>query len=217
MPVDSSEETSASHADRVALFGGTFDPPHCGHIAIARAAADAFRLDKVLFAPVARQPLKAGTTATSFDDRLAMVQLACADDLRFEASTIDAPRPGNAPNYTIDTLETLRRRMPSATLFNLVGADSFLTLPQWHEHDRLLTLAQWIVVSRPGYPLSDAAIQRLAAQAPGRIHLLDTVHEDVAATELRRRIEQGESVGDLVGTGVAAYIRQHNLYTIPSS
>jgi nicotinate-nucleotide adenylyltransferase len=219
MPVAPPEEASASSSqtDRVALFGGTFDPPHRGHIAVARAAADTFRLGKVLFAPVARQPLKAGATATSFEDRLAMVRLACAGDPRFEASAVDAPRPDGVPNYTIDTIETLLRQMPAVTLFNLVGADSFASLPHWHQHDRLLTLAQWIVVSRPGYPLTDPAIRHLAAQSPGRIHLIDTVHEEVAATELRCRLEQHLPLGDLVDPAIASYIHRHNLYTTRSS
>jgi nicotinate-nucleotide adenylyltransferase len=111
---------------RVALFGGTFDPIHRGHLAIAGAAADAFALDKVLFAPVGRQPLKGGGTPTGFGDRLAMVRLACEGDGRFVASEVDAPRGDWTPNYTVDTLQTLRWEMPDATLFVLVGADSFL-------------------------------------------------------------------------------------------
>ena len=138
---------------RVALFGGSFDPPHHGHLAIATAAADALRLDSVLFAPVGRQPLKLDGTVTSFEDRLAMVKLACLEDPRFMVSEIDAPRADGLPNYTVDTLSELARRMPGAKLFNLVGADSFLSLPKWHEAQRLLELAEWIVVSRPGFAI----------------------------------------------------------------
>src|ERR1700733_3040136 len=167
---------------RVALFGGSFDPPHHGHIAIATAAADFFDLDSVLFAPVGHQPLKPEGAPAPFADRLAMVELACGSDPRFAVSDLDSPRPDGAPNYTVETLATLHRSMPDARLFNLVGAASFLDLPRWHEPERLLELAEWIVVSRPGFPLADLSTLELTPRQRGRVHLLQTVHEDVAAT-----------------------------------
>jgi nicotinate-nucleotide adenylyltransferase len=197
---------------RVALFGGSFDPPHHGHIAIAKAAADVFDLDSVLFAPAGRQPLKAGATSTPFADRLAMVELACGADPRFAASELDAPRPDGAPNYTADSLVTLQESMPEARLFNLVGADSFLDLRRWHEPERLLELAEWIVVSRPGFPLADLSPLGLTAYQRGRVHLLQTVHEDVAATDLRERLERGDPCGDVLSSRVSAYITVHHLY-----
>jgi nicotinate-nucleotide adenylyltransferase len=140
---------------RVALFGGSFDPPHHGHIAIATAAADVFDLDGVYFTPVGRQPLKPDGVPATFADRLAMVELACKADSRFVVSDLDAPRSDGKPNYTVQTLAALHEAVPDARLFNLVGADSFLNLPRWHEPERLLELAEWIVVSRPGFPLAD--------------------------------------------------------------
>ncbi|HTH53983.1 MAG TPA: nicotinate (nicotinamide) nucleotide adenylyltransferase [Edaphobacter sp.] len=198
---------------RVALFGGTFDPPHRGHIRIAQAAADAYRLDSVLFAPVALQPLKAGLETAPFSERLAMVQLACAADSRFSASTIDAPRADGEPNYTIDTLTDLRRQHPTAILFNLIGADSFLHLRQWRESNRLLTTVDWIVVSRPGSPLDDLTPLQLTETERSHIHLLTNVSEDVSATELRRKLAAGEDCANLLPSSVAAYIRQHGLYS----
>jgi nicotinic acid mononucleotide adenylyltransferase len=123
---------------RIALFGGTFDPPHRGHIAIATAAADAFALDQVLFAPTGLQPLKLSTEPTPFATRLALVEAACEEDPRFTASNIDAPRSDRAPNYTVDTLANLRAEHPHPedTLFNLVGADAFLGLPNWRSPRR---------------------------------------------------------------------------------
>src|SRR5580698_4252134 len=97
---------------RVALFGGSFDPPHHGHIAIATAAADVFDLDTVLFAPVGRQPLKTDGASASFADRLAMVELACGSDGRFADSDLDTPRDDGRPNYTVDTLASLQEAMP---------------------------------------------------------------------------------------------------------
>ncbi|NYF91781.1 nicotinate-nucleotide adenylyltransferase [Tunturiibacter empetritectus] len=197
---------------RLALFGGSFDPPHHGHLAIATAAADEFALDSVFFAPAGRQPLKLDGTVTSFEDRLAMVKLACLEDARFAASALDAPRSDGAPNYTVETLSGLARRMPAATLFNLVGADSFLGLPRWHEPERLLELAEWIVVSRPGFPIQDLSSLGLDVHQQSRVHLLDTVQDDTAATDLRERLEAGDPCVDLIAPGVLNYIQSHHLY-----
>jgi nicotinate-nucleotide adenylyltransferase len=197
---------------RVALFGGSFDPPHHGHTAIAVAAADVFDLDQVLFAPVGRQPLKPEGAPASFADRLAMVELACRTDPRFAVSDLDAPRSDGKPNYTVETLATLHETMPDARLFNLVGADSFLDLPRWHEPEQLLDLAEWIVVSRPGFPLADLSMLGLTPRQRGRVHLLQTVHEDVAATNLRERLEAGDQCADVLDPAVSAYIKVHHLY-----
>ncbi|MEO6805032.1 MAG: nicotinate-nucleotide adenylyltransferase [Edaphobacter sp.] len=197
---------------RVALFGGSFDPPHYGHIAIAAAAADVFDLDSVLFAPVGRQPLKVEGGSAPFADRLSMVELACDSDSRFGVSDLDAPRDDGAPNYTVDTLAKLQEAMPEERLFNLVGADSFLDLPRWHEPERLLELAEWIVVSRPGFALADLSPLGLTPRQLGRVHLLQTVHVDVAATNLRERLEAGDPCADVLSPAVSAYIQAHHLY-----
>jgi nicotinate-nucleotide adenylyltransferase len=197
---------------RVALFGGTFDPPHRGHIGIASAAADAFRLDNVLFAPAGRQPLKTEATPASYADHLAMVKLACAVDARFSASEIDAPRSDGAPNYTVDTLAALRESMPEAEIFSLIGADSLLGLPHWREPERLLELAEWIVASRPGYPLGDLAALGFSSLQRSRIHLLETVHYDVAATDLRRRLRGGDSCSEMLSPAVVNFIATHCVY-----
>jgi nicotinate-nucleotide adenylyltransferase len=197
---------------RVALFGGSFDPPHHGHIAIASAAADTFALDRVLFAPVGHQPLKSDATPAPFADRLAMVELACKADPRFFPSDVDAPRPDRAANYTVSTLAALTEKMSDVRLFNLVGADSFLNLRRWHDPERLLELAEWIVVSRPGFPLDDLSALGLTARQRRQVHLLQTVHEDVAATDLRERLEAGDPCSDVLEPSVAAYIKAHRLY-----
>ena len=197
---------------RLALFGGTFDPPHRGHLAIAAAAADAFALDRVLFAPVGRQPLKAKHGASPFADRVAMVQLACAADPRFELSLLDAPREDGSPNYTVDSLAMLRAAMPDERLFNLVGADSFLHMRQWREPERLLELAEWIVVSRPGFPLDGLDRMGLTEEQRGRVHVLAGVEEDVAATGLRERLETGACCTDVLPEAVSEYIERRRLY-----
>jgi len=217
---------------RVALFGGTFDPIHRGHLRLAAAAAEAFALDRVLFAPVGRQPLKSQAPTASFADRLAMVTLALAPTAEltcnlqpatcnFLASTLDAPHSNaTSPNYTIDTLTALSGQLPGAVLFVLAGADSFLDLPHWRSPAQLLALAEWIVVSRPGSPPLSPDFLDLPQFAPlaltpaqrARIHLLDTVHEDVSATELRHRLSLGDPCPDLLPAPVAAYIQAHHLY-----
>jgi nicotinate-nucleotide adenylyltransferase len=204
---------------RIALFGGTFDPPHRGHIAIARAAADNFALDRVLFAPTGLQPLKLDAIPIPFATRLALVSAACKpgypdSDPRFAATDIDAPHPNDAPNYTVDTLTTLAEQHPHDTLFNLVGADSFLSLRHWRSPDRLLDLAEWIVVTRPGYPLTERDLAPLALTLAqrARIHILTGVAEDISATTLRERLHQGDPCADLLPAPVAAYIAAHKLY-----
>jgi len=139
---------------RVAFFGGSFDPPHLGHLAVARAARAALQLDTVLFAPVGAQPLKPQGSAASFEDRVAMTRLAIAGDPGFAVSLADAPRPGFAPNYTIDTLLALRAGLPpGGALFCLMGADTFAGLRRWHRAAEVPFAAPLIVASRPGQPL----------------------------------------------------------------
>jgi nicotinate-nucleotide adenylyltransferase len=139
---------------RIALFGGSFDPPHSGHIGIAMAAIESLRLDRVLMAPVGRQPLKRDQAQSPFEDRLVMVQLACAGHSQLAASAIDAPRLDGRYNYTYDTLELMRETLPADDeLFCLVGADSLQTLHHWHRASEALMLAQWIVAARPGFTL----------------------------------------------------------------
>ena len=197
---------------RVALFGGSFAPPHRGHMALARATADSFALDLVFFAPAGRQPLKKSSTAASYQQRLAMVALACAEDPRFAVSELDAPRPDGQPNYTVDTLARLKTLFPDGQRFNLAGADSFLTLGRWREPARMLELAEWIVVSRPRFPLVEPEGLPLNEHQRSRIHLLNSVHEDVAATNLRERLRTGDPCTDLLPPPVSAYIEQQGLY-----
>jgi nicotinate-nucleotide adenylyltransferase len=142
---------------RIAFFGGSFDPPHLGHIGVARAAQAALHLDTVLFAPVGVQPLKPLGSTASFEDRVAMTELAIKGQAHFVISFADAPNPVGAPNYTIDTLSRLRGEHPSATLFTLMGADSLLGLRSWHRGAELPFVAPLIVASRPGQWLEDLA------------------------------------------------------------
>jgi nicotinate-nucleotide adenylyltransferase len=141
---------------RVAFFGGSFDPPHLGHLAVARAAQAALGLDSVLFAPVGVQPLKPQGSTAGFQDRLAMTRLAIADQPGFSVSVADSPRSSGAPNYTLETLLSLRAELPAqSALFCLMGADSFAGLRRWHRSAEIPFVAPLIVASRPGESLSD--------------------------------------------------------------
>jgi nicotinate-nucleotide adenylyltransferase len=173
-----SSPTAFIGARRVAFFGGSFDPPHLGHLAVARAARAAFALDAVLFAPVGMQPLKPEGHAASFEDRVAMTQLAIAGEPGFQVSLADAPKSSGtptpagdstaAPNYTIDTLERLRTSLaPDCLLFCLIGADSYCALHRWHRAAELPFVAPLIVASRPGQPLADSEAELKAALPAG--------------------------------------------------
>ena len=206
---------------RIAFFGGSFDPPHIGHLAVARAAAEQCALDHVLLAPTGSQPLKPHGSTASFADRLAMTRLLCAEDSRFEASSLDAPHPDGSPNYTVDTLATLQKALsPGDMLFALAGADSFATLPQWHDPERLLELAHWIVLNRPGYDI-ERTIASVRESVPRgadfRITALATLDEPVSATALRSHLAHGESTDGLLTARIAEYIAQHHLYTAAAS
>jgi nicotinate-nucleotide adenylyltransferase len=136
---------------RVAFFGGSFDPPHLGHLAVARAARTGLELDRVLFAPVGTQPLKSRGATASFEDRLAMTRLAIAGEPGFEVSLADAPSASGVPNYSLETLEGIRAELGSGCrLYFLMGADSFLSLKKWHRASEIPFAAPLIVASRPG-------------------------------------------------------------------
>jgi nicotinate (nicotinamide) nucleotide adenylyltransferase/ribosome silencing factor RsfS/YbeB/iojap len=141
---------------RVAFFGGSFDPPHLGHLAVARAAQTALALDTVLFAPVGTQPLKPQGSTAGFADRLAMTRLAIASEPSFAVSLADAPKSSGVPNFTLETLLALRAELPpGSALFCLMGADSFADLKRWHRAAEIPFVAPLIVASRPGERLDD--------------------------------------------------------------
>ena len=198
---------------RVGLFGGSFDPPHRGHLAVAEAVRDRFALDRVLLAPAAVQPLKPNGAHAFFADRLRMVDLLCDGVRGIEASTIDGPQPGDGPNYTIDTLRRLRHELPPGTqIFVIVGADAFLGIRQWKDPNALLNEARWIVVSRPGFDLHQLEALPLTAEQRARIHTLSDFENPVSATEIRERLHEHIAASGLVPPKVLEYIRAHHLY-----
>ena len=205
---------------RIGMLGGTFDPIHAGHLGLARVALDQLGLDRILFVPAGRPPHKRGRPITGAEDRLAMVELAIADEPRFEVTRIEIDRPG--PSYTADTAEALVARPASdvdlTELTIILSAETFADLPSWHDAARLLRLARIAVAPRPGHPVPTPGW--LAQRLPGfadRVAVLEGPHLDISASDIRARVAAGRSIKHLVPPPVAAYIEAHHLYREPPS
>lgn len=212
----------------IALFGGTFNPIHNGHLRVARRAARKFHLDQVLFVPSGGPPHKPKNQVAPLAHRFAMVALACAGEPRFVPSLLEAAE--GRLQYSVDTLERLRRSLRSTDrLFFLSGVDAFLDLPQWKQPDRLLSLADFIVVSRPGFHLEEilrVVGPHLATKRGGplngarqtirlkgsKVHLLTGVSVPAASHEIRAAMARGQSAAGLLPPLVEEYIMKERLY-----
>ena len=195
----------------IGLMGGTFDPIHVGHLAVAEEAREALSLDRILFVPAGRPPHKPPGSVTAVGHRVAMVELAIADNRAFELSRIEIEREG--PSFTVDTVEALARANPAAILHLILSAETFAELPTWHEPERLFGAARMAVVPREGYPAPDPGW--LADAFPGRedrVDFLEGPRLGLSSTALRARVAAGRSIRYLVPAAVAAYIAQHELY-----
>lgn len=189
------------------MLGGTFDPVHRGHLALARAARDELGLDEVLFVPAGQPWRKAGRIVAPAAHRLAMLWLALAGEPAFRVETLELDRPG--PSYTADTLEALRSARPDDELFLIAGEDALVDLPNWMRPERILELATLAVARRADVP--KAAEERLPGLSEGVVWLKMPLLS-VSATEIRDRVRRGLPIDDLVPPTVAAYIREHGLY-----
>jgi nicotinate-nucleotide adenylyltransferase len=188
-------------AERIGVFGGTFDPPHVGHVSVARDVADALELDRLLWIPARHSPLKPDAPATPDHVRVRMVQAAAAVDPRFQVDTRELRRP--PPSYTVDTLEELRAEVgPEAELFLVMGVDQYDAFDAWHEPDRIRRLATLTVMDRDGTGTSHV---EGAVVVPVR-------RVDVSATEIRRRVREGVALAGLVPEGVAQIVEEEGLY-----
>lgn len=191
---------------QLGLLGGSFDPPHIGHLIIAQDAMDALALDHLLVIPAARQPLK-GHEQTPPEHRLAMVR-ACFDGVpRVEVDPVEIARGGLS--YMVDTVEDVRRRWPVAQLHLLVGSDVVPTLPRWKDPQRLLGMVRLVVLHRDtgGAPPLEQEIH--GAQT---VRWLSTRRVDVSSTEIRARVRDGRSLKGFVPESVATYIASTGLY-----
>ncbi|HYU19447.1 MAG TPA: nicotinate-nucleotide adenylyltransferase [Chloroflexota bacterium] len=194
----------------IGVFGGTFDPPHLGHLAAAQEACCEAGLDQVLFVPAWRNPLKLDEPVTPPEHRVAMTELAVAGNPAFGVSHADLAYGG--PSFTVDLLERLHSELGEELAF-VVGMDVLRELHRWHHPDRLLALARLIAVSRPGHRAFDPA--ELEARLPGaqeRISLVWTPGVAISSTELRARVAEGRPIRYLVPDAVADYIVEHRLY-----
>jgi nicotinate-nucleotide adenylyltransferase len=205
-------------AGSIGVFGGTFDPIHHAHLAVAQGAAEALGLERVVFVPAGRPPHKTDRPISAAADRLAMVELAIAGNERFSVDRLELERDG--PSYTVDTLEALdaTRLRPGATpeLTLLLSAEAFLDLAGWRKPRRILELARLAVAPRDGYPTAGVAF--MTEHFPDlvdRVIFLDGPRIRLSASELRERAAAGRSLRYLVPDAVAAYIDDHALYRNP--
>lgn len=190
---------------RIGVLGGTFDPPHVGHLLAAVDAFEALSLDKLIFVPAAAQPLKTGAPAlASAENRLEMVRRAVGDDPRFEVSDTEIERGGLS--YTVDTLEGLARQRPGAELVFILGMDALSSFDQWKSPNRILELASLAVLARSGD-------HGLVADLSG-VTVVGTRRMDVSSSEIRQRIAEGKPIRGFVAESVEAYISAENLYRL---
>lgn len=189
---------------RLGIFGGTFDPPHLGHLLVAIDAFEALALDRLVFVPTGRQPLKADVTTAPGAARLAMTRRLVGDDARFAVDAMEIERDGLS--FTIDTLHAFAARDPEAERYFLLGADAWRSFPRWRSPDEIMRLATVVVLTRGGEPIGPAAS---GLRAP---RVLPTRRIDISSTEIRSRIRAGLSLRGFVPEAVRDYIEANGLY-----
>jgi nicotinate-nucleotide adenylyltransferase len=196
----------------IGVLGGTFDPIHIGHLKVAEEVAARLELPRILFVPAGQPWLKANNAISSVQHRLEMVRLAIAGNPRFKLSTIEIERPG--PTYTVDTIAQLQSQLVAGgEIFFVLGWDNLSQLPQWHQPKRLIEMCRLVAVPRVDFPLPN--LPSLEKALPGiaeRVILFDKPRIDINASEIRRRVARGLSIGELVPAPVERYIKEHGLY-----
>lgn len=211
-------------AELVAIFGGTFDPVHKGHLGAVAQICQRLPFDRVHWVLSARPPHKNQVTA-SIEHRFAMMQLGLAGNERYVADDIEIRRL--EPSYTIDTVETFKQRHPTASLFVIIGADSLQRLPSWHRSAELIEQVNWVVMHRPGHSLkapSELSARlidcpsKFPATAGGKIWCYENSDFDISSTSLRAELKQqaGELAKEYLPSAILNYIREHQLYKIES-
>jgi nicotinate-nucleotide adenylyltransferase len=226
------------HPRRIALFGGSFDPVHSGHLAVARAADRRFNFDEIHFIPASRPPHKLKQHLAPFPHRFAMVALACTEHPHFVPSVAEAGEDfsGAQLHYSVDTVRYFRHTYHGHgdRIYFIIGADAFLDIPMWKEYETLLGLCDFIVANRPGIRAEalrlvippdligrdgkrkegDAVHESMVVAHLHRtsVYLLENVASDVSATDIRRRAHRGQSIHGLVSARVEEYILKQGLY-----
>lgn len=199
----------------VGILGGTFNPPHLGHLALARHALEALALERVVLMPSHTSPHKAAAPDPGPEHRLRMCTLLVRDTAGLSACALEVERGGTS--FTVDTLSAIHAGHPDAELTFIVGADTASTLPAWREPARLLELANLAVAARAGTTRQEvldtlASVSRRRTSGPASITFLELPVIDISSSAARRRAAAGEPIEDLVGAGVASYIAEQRLY-----
>ena len=206
-------------AGGLALMGGTFDPPHVGHLLAASDACDLLPVDRLIFIPAAQQPLKQHQPSSAPEHRLRMVELMAEGDPRFSVDKIEIERTGLS--FTVDTLEEYAQRFPDSERYFLLGVDAFALLDQWREAARVVSLAHLVVLTRSsGETLNGdmtagsvtGKVRAIGGEAAATPRVLDSRRVDVSSTEIRDRARQGRSIRGFVTDAVAQYIEFNGLY-----
>jgi nicotinate-nucleotide adenylyltransferase len=197
--------------ERIGLFGGTFDPPHIGHLILASEAQYQLELTRLLWTLTPEPPHKQDQPITPVEHRLAMVNLAIADNPSFELSRVELDRPG--PHYTLDTINLVAEQNPQAEIVPVIGGDSLHDLPTWHRPKDLLYAAHWIgVMRRPGESANLEALERELPGISSKVHYVDAPLLEIASREIRSRIADGRPFRYYLPDPVYHYINQHQLY-----
>jgi nicotinate-nucleotide adenylyltransferase len=191
-------------------MGGTFDPVHNGHLVAASEVTDLFELDEVVFVPTG-QPWQKSRDVTPAEDRYLMTVIATASNPRFSVSRADIDRGGLT--YTRDTLRDLRALNPDADLYFITGADALASILTWQDWEEMFALAKFVGVSRPGYELDGAHIQKALKEMPAdALTLVEVPALAISSTDCRKRAEEGRPIWYLVPDGVVQYVSKRNLY-----
>jgi nicotinate-nucleotide adenylyltransferase len=197
--------------ERLGVFGGTFDPPHIGHLILAAEACQQLNLDRLLWVLTPLSPLKNADDIMPLDQRLAMVRLAIAEDPNFELSRIEIDYPG--PYYTLDTLQRVADENPSADIILVIGGDSLRDLPRWHRPTDLLSACQGIgVMRRPGDSIDLRALDRQVPGTQAKVRFVDAPLLEISSSEIRRRIHEKLPFRYYLSRSVYEYILNNKLY-----
>jgi nicotinate-nucleotide adenylyltransferase len=193
------------------ILGGTFDPPHFGHLRLAETAMTQLRLDQVLFVPVGVQPLKLDHPAAAPKHRARMVELAIVGEPRFALSRADLDRPG--PHYTVDLLSIIQQQYPAAALWFIMGEDSLGDLLRWRDPARIIQLARLAVLRRPGYEPDWAALDRALPDLRACLDWIEHAEIDMSASDIRQRVQHGLPITSFVPALAIDYLMAQHLYT----
>lgn len=197
----------------IGILGGTFNPPHIGHLLCAQEARDRLGLDRVVLMPVLRPPHKEVSEDPGADERVALCRAAVAGDERLDVSTAEIDRAGDGPSFTVDTLRQWREDRPGDALTFIVGGDMALSLPTWREPETILQLARLGVAERGSAVRADIAERLDPLGGAERISFFDLPRVDVSSTDVRRRVAEGRPIRWLVPDAVADRIAARGLYT----